>query len=118
MPYLRVFKGIQMSLHVIANSIAFHLLFDNSVECHQFIELKYIGDIWAAEDSILLVSLQPESKVVYLALSDIKACFRFPIIHPDLAGAFGFMTNSLYCLVIAWCLVPTHQHRIGSLFVE
>ena len=40
-------------------------------------------------------------EVVYLALADIKACFRFPRIHPDLAGAFGFMTNSLYCLAIA-----------------
>ena len=40
-------------------------------------------------------------EVIFLALADIKACFRFPIIHPDLAGAFGFMTNSLYCLAIA-----------------
>ena len=56
--------------------------------------------------------------VIYLALVDIKPCFRFPRIHPGLAGAFGFMTNSLYCLVIVWCLVPTHQHRAGSLFVE
>ena len=40
-------------------------------------------------------------EVIFLALADIKACFRFPRIHPDLAGAFGFMTNSWYCLAIA-----------------
>ena len=48
---------------------------------------------------ILRVSFPDE--VIYLALADIKACFRFPRIHPDLAGAFGFMTTTLYCLAIA-----------------
>ena len=40
-------------------------------------------------------------EVIYLALADIKVCFRFPRIHPDLAGASGFMTDSLYCLAIS-----------------
>ena len=31
-PYLRIFKGIQISLHVIANSIAFHLLFVTALD--------------------------------------------------------------------------------------
>ena len=34
-------------------------------------------------------------EVIYLTLADIKAYFTFPRIHPDLAGASGFMTNSL-----------------------
>ena len=38
---------------------------------------------------------------IFLALADIKACFRFPRIHPDLAGAFGFLVDNLYCLAIA-----------------
>lgn len=42
----------------------------------------------------------PESSIL-LALADIKACFRFPRIHPDLTGAFGFLINSLYCLAVA-----------------
>ena len=29
---------------------------------------------------------------IFLALADIKACFRYPRIHPDLTGAFGFFS--------------------------
>ena len=39
--YLRIFKGIHISLHVIAGSIAFCVLLDNSIECYQFIELFF-----------------------------------------------------------------------------
>ena len=42
----------------------------------------------------------PEA-VIFLALADTKACFRFPKIHPDLTGAFGFLVNDLYCLATA-----------------
>ena len=42
----------------------------------------------------------PEAPIL-LALADIKACFRFPRIHPDLTGAFGFLVANLYCLAIA-----------------
>ena len=38
---------------------------------------------------------------ILLALADIKACFRFPRIHPDLTGAFGFLVGNLYCLAVA-----------------
>jgi len=40
-------------------------------------------------------------EVIYVALADIKACFRYPRIHPDLTGAFGFMANGLYHLATA-----------------
>ena len=39
----------------------------------------------------------PNSKI-YLALADITACFRFPRIHADLTGAFGFMAEKMYFL--------------------
>ena len=42
----------------------------------------------------------PEASIL-LALADIKACFRFPRIHPDLTGAFGFLAANLYFLAIA-----------------
>jgi hypothetical protein len=35
-------------------------------------------------------------EVIYLALADITACFRFPRIAADLAGAFGFLAEGLY----------------------
>ena len=38
-PY--IFKGILISLQLFASSIAFHLLFDKSIECYQFIELIF-----------------------------------------------------------------------------
>ena len=42
----------------------------------------------------------PEVSIL-LALADIKAFFRFPRIHPDLTGAFGFLISNLFCLVVA-----------------
>ena len=41
------------------------------------------------------------TEVIFLALADIKACFRYPRIHPDLTGAFGFLVDDLYCLAVA-----------------
>ncbi len=38
---------------------------------------------------------------ILLALTDVKACFRFGRIHPDLTGAFGFLADNLYCLATA-----------------
>ena len=40
-------------------------------------------------------------EVIYLALADVKACFRFQRIHPDLTGAFGFLVHDFYCLAVA-----------------
>ena len=42
----------------------------------------------------------PEASIL-LALADIKACFRFPMIHPDLARAFEFMISNFFCLAVA-----------------
>ena len=42
----------------------------------------------------------PEASIL-LALADIKACFRFPRIHPDLNGAFEFLISNFYCLAVA-----------------
>ena len=38
---------------------------------------------------------------ILLALADVKACFRFGRIHPDLTGAFGFYADQYYCLATA-----------------
>ncbi len=39
--------------------------------------------------------------VILLGMADIKACFSFPRIHPDLTGAFGFMAGGYYNLATA-----------------
>jgi hypothetical protein len=38
---------------------------------------------------------------ILLGLADVKACFRYPRIHTDLTGAFGFITDELYNLATA-----------------
>ncbi len=38
---------------------------------------------------------------ILLGLADIKACFRYPRIHTDLTGAFGFIADELYNLATA-----------------
>lgn len=39
----------------------------------------------------------PESDIL-LAMADIKACFRYPRVHADLTGCFGFLARDLYFL--------------------
>ncbi len=39
--------------------------------------------------------------VLLLGMADIKACFCFPRIHPNLTGAFGFLAGYFYNLVMA-----------------
>ncbi len=34
--------------------------------------------------------------MILLGLADIKVCFRYPRIHADLTGAFGFIADKLY----------------------
>lgn len=36
--------------------------------------------------------------MILMALADVKACFRFGRIHPDLTGAFGFLADGFYNL--------------------
>ncbi len=40
-------------------------------------------------------------------MADIKACFRFPRIHPDLTGAFRFMAGGYYNLATAMVFSST-----------
>ena len=39
--------------------------------------------------------------IILIALTNIKACFRFASIHADLTGAFGFLADDLYKLATA-----------------
>jgi hypothetical protein len=39
--------------------------------------------------------------VILLGMADIKACFCFPRIHPNLTGAFGLMAGGFYNLATA-----------------
>ncbi len=42
-----------------------------------------------------------------LGLVDVKACFRYPRIHADLTGAFGFIADELYNLATAMVFSST-----------
>jgi hypothetical protein len=39
--------------------------------------------------------------MILLGLADVKVCFRYPRIHTDLTGAFGFIADELYNLATA-----------------
>ena len=45
---------------------------------------------------------------ILLAMADIKACFRFPRIHADVAGAFGFQAQGMYFLATSMGRIPQH----------
>jgi hypothetical protein len=36
--------------------------------------------------------------IILLAIADVKACFRFPCIHADLTGVFGFLARGYFNL--------------------
>ncbi len=42
----------------------------------------------------------PTARILH-GLADVKACFRYPRIHTDLTGAFGFIADELYNLATA-----------------
>ncbi len=42
-----------------------------------------------------------QTTTILLGLADVKACFRYPRIHTDLTGAFGFIADELYNLATA-----------------
>jgi hypothetical protein len=44
---------------------------------------------------------------ILLGLADVKACFRYPRIHADLIGAFGFIADKLYNLATAMVFCST-----------
>ncbi len=45
--------------------------------------------------------LSNPTATILLGMADIKACFHFPRIHPDLMGAFGFVADGYYNLATA-----------------
>jgi hypothetical protein len=44
---------------------------------------------------------------ILLAMADVKACFCFPCIHADLAGAFGFLAGGYFNLATAMVFEST-----------
>ena len=42
----------------------------------------------------------PQEEIV-MEEPDIKDCFSFPLMHPDLAGSFSFVIGSLFFLATA-----------------
>jgi hypothetical protein len=51
--------------------------------------------------------LSNPTTTILLGVADIKACFRFPGIHPDLMGVFGFVADGYYNLATAMVLGST-----------
>jgi len=52
-------------------------------------KLSFLTDIYNARVSYPGVP-------ILLGMADIKACYRFPAIHPDATGAFGFLADDFY----------------------
>jgi hypothetical protein len=58
------------------------------------VKIQLYNDIYNAR-------IRHPHEVILLGMADIKACFRFPRIHPDLTGAFGFLAGGFYNLATA-----------------
>jgi hypothetical protein len=63
--------------------------------------------------------------IILLAMADVKACFRFPCIHANWTGAFGFLAGGYFNLATAMAFRSTasasswepFQHAIQALSV-
>jgi hypothetical protein len=53
---------------------------------------------------------------ILLGLADVKACFRYPRIHTDLTGAFGFRADELYNLAMAMVFGSTASESSWKAF--
>jgi hypothetical protein len=53
-----------------------------------------------------------------LGLADVKACFRYPRIHTDLTGAFGFIADKLYNLATAMVFGSTASASSWEAFTQ
>ncbi len=51
--------------------------------------------------------LSNPTATILLGMADIKACFCFPRIHPNLTGAFGFVADGYYNLATAMAFGST-----------
>jgi hypothetical protein len=55
---------------------------------------------------------------ILLGLADVKACFRYPRIHTDLTGAFGFKADKLYNLATAMVFGSTASASSWEAFMQ
>ncbi len=55
---------------------------------------------------------------ILLGMANIKACFRFPQIHPNLTGAFGFMAGGYYNLAMAMVFGSTASASSWEQFLQ
>jgi hypothetical protein len=57
-------------------------------------------------------------EIIFLALANITACFRFPWIHADLTGAFGFMPSNYSFWQQVWSSAQILLPAVWSLLEE
>jgi hypothetical protein len=55
---------------------------------------------------------------ILLDLADVKACFRYPGIHADSIGAFGFIADVLYNLATAMVFGSTASVSSWEAFTQ
>ncbi len=56
------------------------------------------------------------TSIILLAMADVKACIRFPCIHADLTGAFGFLAGGYFNLATAMVFGSTASASSWELF--
>jgi len=58
------------------------------------VKMLLLTDIWNTR-------ISNPGAIILLATADIKACYRYPRVSPDLTGAFGFLAVGYYFLATA-----------------
>jgi hypothetical protein len=72
--------------------------------CHTSCQ-RSTSDLWPCQSQIYMdiynMRINYLTATILLGLVDVKACFRYPRIHADLTGAFGFIADKFYNLAMA-----------------
>ena len=58
------------------------------------VKMQFLTDIWNTR-------ISNPAAILLLATADIKACYRYPRVSPDLTGAFGFLAVGFFFLATA-----------------
>ena len=79
---------------VVMNQPDVTIMDDEALITFGNVKMQFLTDIWNTR-------ISNPAAILLLATADIKACYRYPRISPDLTGAFGFLAVGYYFLATA-----------------
>ena len=78
----------------VMNQLDMTIMDDEALITFGNVKMQFLTDIWNTR-------ISNPGAILLLAKADIKACYRYPRVSPDLTGAFNFLAVGYYFLATA-----------------